>query len=219
MIDLAVCEWNPGSNRATVDPVVAVARLDMPAATRAVLVEKMKRHQFDDVVSINWAAITSDTGANSYDGAISNMNFSTGHICRKVTRNGWTLDHTEGAIVYLVDGRAFGFASACGNLFELVRNIRRANGPAREATEGDSVVADRGTELPATGAAEVTDPSEPESSDGRSFAPGWAYTPAFVVVGYQAIAVPVPCVPEPEAWVLILSGLAAVGFVARRRAA
>ncbi len=112
--DIPTCEWNPGSNRSLVYPVVAVARLDMPASTRAALVEKMRRHQFDDVVRIDWASIRSESDANQYEAVISNMNFgAAGRLCKTITRNKWTPDHVESALVYLVDGRAFGFAAVC----------------------------------------------------------------------------------------------------------
>lgn len=225
MIDLDRCEWNPGSNRSTVDPVVAVGRLEMPAPMRATLIEKMKRHHFDDVVSITWATITSDSNANSYDGAISRMNFAAGRICRAVTRHNWSADHVEGAIVYIVEGRAFGYASACGNLFEMRIAEAPAARPGRDALDVRLVDGPEET-LDAT----IADPQMPEAvtlgtedspgttSGGPAFTPGWAATPSFGGDGYVTHPELVSSIPEPHAWALLLAGLGAVGFVARRRA-
>ena len=117
--DILSCEWNPGSNRSMVDPVAAIARLDIPADIKKSLVEKFNKNKFDDIVTIDWAEIKSDHGINKYGPDISEMNFGNGRLCHKITRAKWKAEDRQGAIIFIVDGMAFGYAAACGNLFML----------------------------------------------------------------------------------------------------
>jgi hypothetical protein len=226
--DIAVCEWTPNSNRATVDPVVAVARLDIPAATRVALIEKMKRHHFDDVVKITWASITSNSGAYRYGNAISNMNFATGRICRAITRNKWSASDEEGSIVYIVGERAFGFASACGNLFELELTeapaAPAADGPGPAALVLGPVGGPEETTLDVSIAGLQVPEAETLGAGPSAGAPGW---PAFGWIGgpgyyCQQCCVPpahIPAVPEPSTALYLLGGLAMLYAVRRRAAA
>lgn len=230
--DLAVCEWAPGSNRSMVDPVVAVARLDMPEPTRAILIEKMKRHHFDDVVSIGWATVVSDTHANSYSATLSNMNFAEGRICRGITRNAWAIDRVEKAIVYIVDGRAYGEAQACSNLFELeLQNADRP--PADIATIADAQAAPESLSLGADVLAATTPAASAFTIPDELTSAGYTYAPATygpIPTFYSGSAIPIECpppppcncsvpmVPEPATWALMLCGVAAIVRIARRRA-
>lgn len=213
--DVGTCEWNPGSHRSMVDPVVAVARLDMPAPMRTELVEKIKRHQFDDVVSIHWASITSDEGRAAYAGDITNMNFADGRICKTVTRDKWTADQVEGAIVYRVGSRAFGYAAACGNLFELVSSERKEELAIAEAPLLAVAPVEPLSDGPT--AAAVYSPAwlgEDVASTGYAVG-GYIYAPIGGGVGGggffpapQPFPCPVPAVPEPSTWLLSAVGLA-----------
>ena len=226
MIDLPACEWRPASNRSIVDPVAAVARLDMPPPVRAVLVDKLRRHAFDDVVSITWATITSNSGQHQYAAAISNMNFARGRLCRSVTRSTWTVEQTEGALVYIVGDRAFGYAAACGNLFELTRlepPIAERQVPGADAPGATTAVGvlDAPPERSAF-TAPVEAPAGPLDTFTMAPALGMVYPPFSYGPIFYAPPVfnppccalpPVPAVAEPETYLLILAGLALIAAV------
>ena len=221
--NLATCEWHPGSNRSTVDPVVAVARLEMPEATRAVLVEKMKSHSFDDVVRITWAGIESVSGANSYDGAISNMNFGTGRICKAVTRNAWSIKHVENAIVYIVGDQAFGFAAVCGNLFRLTRFDKPAAQPVELAESvrlPDAALAESDVQLLGlpSGSGDVVSPdSAPITATGVSSATLAYFAPVFFAAPFITSQFFIAAsVPEPATYLQLFAGLMAVVLWRRR---
>jgi hypothetical protein len=216
--DLATCEWHPGSNRSVVDPIVAVARLDMPASTRALLIEKMSKHKFDDVVHITWTGIASES-SNSYEAAISNMNFANGRLCKTITRQTWTPDHIEDAIVYIVDGRAFGYAAACGNLFELTRKEPEApslpppTAMALEETLLPALLAPPTDTFVSSSSSEIT----PSSSTNGFYG---AASGAWLSVGgggggaccCPPLSTPPPVTPVPElpAWMLMFTAFAMV---------
>lgn len=211
--DLPSCEWHPASNRSLVDPVVAVARLDMPVPTRTALVEKLRRHQFDDVVHIDWAQIASESGTNRYGPAITNMNFgASGRLCRTVTRASWSELKHETALVYIVDGRAWGYASACGNLFEL-KLLPPV--PAVPESAGGGVVAASG--VPALVAPFV--PAPPVAFAPVEWLPPvvfWGPPIFFPPVFYNPLPPvwvkppPTPPVPESPAWLLFILGILAI---------
>lgn len=208
-MDATVCEWRPGSNRSLVDPIVAVARLDMPAPMRAMLIEKLRHHQFDDVVTIRWASITSNSHANDYEAVISNMNFSQGSLCKTVTRNSWSINHEEGALVYIVDGRAFGYAAVCGNLFELQHRERIArSAPPESDLLTESVVPSSvlpSSELPRV---DMPLPGVPAVASGAAVITGIpTYGPLIYSVSPTAL---VSTIPEPSTWALLGMGLIVV---------
>lgn len=215
--DLQTCEWShPGSNRSLVDPVVAVARLEMPAPTRAVLVEKMRRHQFDDVVRIDWASIRSENGADQYEAVIRNMNFGSGSICKTMTRNTWKADHVESAIVYLVDGRAFGFASVCGNLFEITRTEDAAPPAETNLPVGTAgpvypsvFVPPPVLQSPELPSSVVSMPRMPDVVADR-----FPLIPPLVAFG---VPLTVSAVPEPSSWLLLIAGALLMWLVLRLR--
>lgn len=220
--DLPSCEWHPGSNRATVNPVVAVARLDMPAPTRAALIAKMERHQFDDVVSITWAAVTSKQGANDYSADIRRMNFGEGRICERVTRAKWDSLHSEEAIVYIVDGRAYGVAAACGNLFEMSRTDHAAPlTPIAAPTYMDGSDLRTGGPIGFAYATPIPLAMVPAGAVGGYGGGSWGAAAGFGGGGgyvQQTVLCdcvptppcPVAAVPEPSTLALIVGGIAAV---------
>lgn len=219
MTDLPACEWHPASHRFTGDPVAAVARLSMPPAVRTVLVDKMSRHAFDDVVRITWSGVSSESGLNQYAAVIANMNFASGRLCRSVTRTHWTTQQAESAIVYIVGDRSFGYASACGNLFELTR----LEPPVAEGSVPGTGGAGAATEAvfdasPTLAAAPTAQPLAGTPDSPLSDVSGDAY-PAFGYVGSPGLndlpvivlrgkPPSVALIPEPHSGLLLLSGLA-----------
>ena len=274
MIDLAVCEWNPGSNRSVVSIESAAAHI--PVADRKPLIERFNRRQFDDTVRIGRDAITSDTGSLQYDAVIANMNFGHGDRCRRVTRARWRPTDVQGAVVFIVNGRAYGYAAVCGNLFELVGQ-KHSTPPAPQAglvpPETADVPPERLPTVPPLAWPGVDDSATANS--GFAVAPevghgsqGWSpasvqssavgfdtFSTASMAAGFGASAtgtlgfgglaagdalpgvlntqktvarnvfgntelqdaVAVQAVPEPTTYALMLAGLGAIGWLARRR--
>lgn len=209
--DIPVCQWSPGSNRSTVDPVVAVARLEMPAPVRKVLIEKMRRHAFDDVVTITWSGIYSDSGANQYLSAITNMNFAQGRLCKTIRRDKWPVDKREGAIVYIVGDHAIGYAAACGNLFELTRVPPKSAPPLAGPQALEAATPE--TAPPSDGPAFI-DTAAPPSTGERAGDPPRAYFMPTPVWGLRpcCFAPVAPPVPEPSTLALFAAGLVTLAW-------
>jgi len=214
--DLATCEWSPGSNRSTVDPIAAVFRLELPAPVRGALIAKMRRHKFDDVVTITRDGITSDSGAEQYAATIANMNFSTGRLCRSVTRTRWSAAQRESAIVYIVGEYAIGYAATCGNLFVLTRR------PAEPPAQPEAVALEPGGYAPMSApvapaeAAELVTFARVSAEPWSPPAINWSPIPCLppIVVPEP----PIPAVPEPSTWAMLCAGLALTLRSVRRRA-
>src|SRR4249919_269186 len=109
------CEWNPGINRSTVS--IEIAAQNVRSADRSLLITQFNKKNFSDVVEIRKDRISGQK--NQYESTISNMNFARNRLCRHITRAQWKDDTVVSAMVFLVNGNAYGYASACGNLFEL----------------------------------------------------------------------------------------------------
>lgn len=114
MPDLATCEWNPGSNRSIVSIEIAAKRV--PSADRSSLIAAFNARNYSDHVTITKDSIT---GTAQYESVIKNMNFGSGRLCKVVSRKKWKDADAVSAIVFHIKGRAYGYASVCGNLFEL----------------------------------------------------------------------------------------------------
>ena len=220
--DLPSCEWSPGTNRSLVDPIFAVTRLDMPLTTRTALVEKLRRRAFDDLVLIDRSSIRSESGRHQYEAAISNMNFGAGRLCHKVTRDKWTAAQQEGAMVYIVNGRAFGYAAACGNLFELVRR----EPPPKVVEAPPAAPVEPPPPVVVTLVAPPAAPSDPGGTPTTTWVEraGAPLVPPLYFGGSGGITTVTwtmppaisPPVPEPETWLMFMVGLLAVGWGARR---
>lgn len=228
MTDLPTCEWQAGSNRYTGSASEAVARLNLPPQVQNVLTEKMRTHRFDDVVKITDWRIESKGNLNSYAPGIINMNFGSGRLCKTVMRAKWSATQHEEALVYLVEGRAYGWAAVCGNFFELTRIEGRPEpvGAVEALASGNPAGAmDRAT---ATGApvqqiaavdALLSDVAEAGmaavggaalvSFAGGGPTPDYVYLPPSVDYTNATIA----AIPEPWTSALMVMGLAALLFV------
>lgn len=114
MVDLATCEWNPGINRSIVSIETAAKRVR--PEDRSLIVSQFNAKSYNDVVEIRKNSIT---GTAQYSAVIRNMNFGTGRVCKVITRSKWKQKDVVSAIVFWINGRSYGYASACGNLFEL----------------------------------------------------------------------------------------------------
>jgi hypothetical protein len=95
----------------------AVAK-QVPVPDQAELIRQFNARQFADKVRITRDNVVSE-GVFTYESTLRNMNFGSGSYCRIMTRKTWSEKDWQGAMVFFVNGRAYGYAAICGNLFEL----------------------------------------------------------------------------------------------------
>lgn len=228
------CDWsNPGADRYTGTPEAALARYsDIPAATRAKLLDNMRRHAYDDQVSIDAKGIT---GKRRYEPRLWGMHFGQSRICGEVDRSG--LRAPQSALAYTVDGYTILVPAICGNISR-ARRIEddepldaspRAGIPSSGGGGGFIPLAPLAA-VPADPAIGALAPSAPSTE--IAFAPpaaGAAPTtfqagaiPAFSgspsVIFYPGFTIPIatapigsggailPSVPEPASWALMALG-------------
>jgi hypothetical protein len=215
---IASCDWStPGADRYTGTVAAAIAAYGLPIATQSALIRAWERREFTDTVVIDREAIRGKTG--NY-GNLRAMHFgSAGRICQTVTRAGWSDSHIETGLVLCADSACIVVPSACSNVARITRRPDALAGPSGVGDTGaPQVVADDvpiAIADPFAQAPEAVTPVGPASFYGS---PGWPYAPSYVVGGYITHPEPVSSVPEPESWALLLAGLGAIWFVARRRA-
>ncbi|MDC8785681.1 MHFG family PEP-CTERM protein [Roseateles koreensis] len=233
------CSWDkPGVNPFMGDVVAAVDRYtDIPADTRARLKERMKKRDYDELVSIQRDGIV---GKAQYGSEIRDMYFGANNVCKTVSRAKWSLKAEERGLVYCEDGQCILVPTVCRNVSRITRlpskaaPVAAANSPANDSQaplelEPTSAgpLATGGPAAPGSfaqlaGAGSGLEGLPPTSAGPLGTALQGPTTGATSVPSLPAgTATPqtvVPGVPEPGTWAMLLSGLFAVGFVARRRA-
>jgi hypothetical protein len=124
------CEWSqPGHDPYMGDLPGAIDHyLDIPVATRDRLKQRMRRLDYDDLVSIRKNGID---GRSSYEPGIRQMHFGEGRVCAEVTRQSWKPDHAEGGLAYCEDGFCVLVPFVCRNLSRI---RQRPPAPAAQAT-------------------------------------------------------------------------------------
>ena len=231
----ADCSWDhPGQDRFTGDVVKAVDSFsDLDAGTRARLKDRLKNlKNYDDVVTITRDGIT---GKSSYDPEIRNMHFGKDRLCKTVTRKKWLPDHREHGMVYCEGSSCVMIPAVCGNLSEITR--RAAVGGGGTPAPDDGIAGGPGgggvplllqpPQQPPTvpGAIEplvppellvppepLPDPAEIVTPPGPWLQPPYLpNSPSIIVLPPP----PVPVVPEPPTWILLVAGLLAIRFAAR----
>jgi hypothetical protein len=177
---LAECSWDrPGHNPFMGDVVAAVDRYtDIPAPVRGRLKQRMQSRQYDEIVSIRRDRIE---GKQQYGGAIRDMHFGSGSVCRAVTRAGWAAQMQERGLVYCGSGHCILVPTVCRNVSRIVR--QEATGPAAAAAQGGGDAGELPFDPPGAG---------PAAAEGPAFPAGGENTPAdsFAGLGGEARAGP-----------------------------
>lgn len=243
---LPACSWDrPGVNPFMGDVVAAVDDYkDIPQAVRTKLKTRMEARSYDEIATIRRDAIV---GQAKYGGEIRDMHFGAGSVCRTVTRTKWTPQTEERGLVYCEDSHCIIVPTVCRNVSRIKRLAARPVATSPVATmaaassaqelddpqaqlELDPPSAGPTTGVPAPnergsfaqmvaepGPAPVLSPSTPLGTPTPSPAPG-GFIPPSLPPGTVTETPQPPPVPEPGTWALLLSGLATVALIARRRA-
>ncbi|WP_229423575.1 MHFG family PEP-CTERM protein [Massilia frigida] len=239
------CNWDhPGVNPFMGDVVAAVDRYrDIPPQVRARLKERMADRNFDEFVTIGRDSIK---GQNYYESKIRDMHFGAGTVCGSVSRAGWSTKTKQAGLVYCEGDHCILVPTVCRNVSRIHRlgtsrpsRPRTAGGPGSSmslseqppAAESELALALRGTsaepKFPVPEHASSTPPGLIAYQGGvpvPPIGPG-GFGPPFrdgPTTGIDLTPVPdtnlpaVP-VPEPEQWMMMGFGLAAVLAAARRR--
>ncbi len=129
---LATCSWDrPGVNPYRGELGAAVDRYtDIPAATRAVLKQRMAAQRYDDMAVIGRDHIT---GGSRYSAELRDMHFGNGRLCRSVTRKGWPAQAEERGLVYCEGAHCIIVPTVCRNVSRVTRLPAAA--AARSAAE------------------------------------------------------------------------------------
>lgn len=223
---VAACDWNqPGQARYTGTAASAIhAFADIPQPTRDDLIAKWERRDIADSVVIDRDSIRGQ--AHEYSPVIRSMHFgSAGKQCATVTRAGWTPEHVETALVICSGAYCVALPAICGNWFVITRN-----GAPRETPGGPGFVPVMpigwGPVLPpAFGVPYVPAPALPAvpGAPGYPGAPGipdasfgGGFSTLVVESCCDCLPVPIAPIPEPHEYALMLSGLALIGWKAKR---
>lgn len=115
MTTLDSCSWDrPGFSRFTGDPVVAVARYNLPPDVVKDLQAKMSARRYDDLATITRDDISSPTVQYS---DLRSMHFgSKGKVCNSVTRSKWAVTDKQMALIYCSGDYCVALPTVCGNL-------------------------------------------------------------------------------------------------------
>ncbi len=238
------CSWDkPGVNPFMGDVVAAVDRYqDIPAATRERLKARMQKRDYDELVTIQRDGIK---GQAQYGSEIRDMHFGANSVCKTVSRAKWTQKYEERGLVYCEDGQCILVPTVCRNVSRIQRLSPKAAAGGSTVASAAHEVTEPQTPLeidpPAAGPVATTAPSPANSFSqiasgngsnegfdisslpptGAGFGapnpgPGGVFVPS-LPPGTVEVPPVVPGIPEPGTWAMLMAGLFAVGFVARRR--
>lgn len=225
MITINHCDWNsPGADPFHGEVPAAVARYtEIPPAARDELRRRMERHEFDDVAEIRRDTIT---GRHDY-ADMRSMHFGK-KLCRKVSRAKWTDAMVERGLVYCVeDGRYCVIVpTVCSNVSLVTRLVPRAAPPVAEVPPVFELPVEPPGAIPSDPPAEwpPINTGVPETFEEGSGPPAQWWPPVYVygppsivfVPGPPIVVPPVPAIPEPSTWLLMVLGVAALSIRARR---
>lgn len=214
------CSWDsPGANRFTGDASAAVQQYEMPQSIRNRLSERLRQHDFDEVVKITRDSIR---GEAEYDD-LREMFFGENRLCRSVSRQKWSPSAVERGLVFCEGEYCVLLPTVCGNLSRVSR-VR-----AREPLAGgpDSLVPLTPIVLPLVELPKVTTELQPlspllpeESAAPALLTPVLSLTTSFgslsttAVIRCTSYHSPSP-VPEPRTLALLAIGLLVLFWIVR----
>ncbi|MBS0447118.1 MAG: MHFG family PEP-CTERM protein [Proteobacteria bacterium] len=199
---------------------------DIPADVRARLKERMKRLDYDDLVSIRRDGIE---GGRGYDPEIRDMYFGSGRVCHSVTRSRWTTDQQERGLVYCESGQCILVPTVCRNVSRITPVAAAAPPAAADAGGPPDELAfappGAGPSTPgdpaAVGPNVLPSGTPPGAPDGGGLIGPPIAIPTFPIIPGGILPVgptpPITPVPEPQTWALWAAGLVALGIFRLRR--
>ncbi len=214
------------------------------APVRERLKARIRDRNYDEIVTIGRDAIVGDA---TYDARISAMHFGGNKVCRQVTRAAWSDKLTERGMVFCEQGHCLMVPTVCRNVARIKRLAEPKHAMSGlHAADGDDVADDAlafggGIVGPMpvyrsafnsaasnvnfhSSLSQFAQPSwigsrsstfgssmggSPFGSGGISWGSGGTRPP---IGGNTSLPV-----PEPETWLMLVAGLAAVGFMVRRK--
>ncbi len=136
------CSWDqPGQHPFMGDVPAAVDDYpDIPAARRERLKDRLRRHDYDDVV---WITRDGIHGSANYGPELTGMHFGTHRVCERVSRTRWRRDHREMALAYCEGTECIVVPTVCRNVSRVVRRAPPAAAapPAAQSPPGPLVFA------------------------------------------------------------------------------
>lgn len=173
----------------------------------------MAQRAYDDVVTIGRTSIT---GRATYGSTIRDMHFGHDRICHEVSRAGWSAAMLERGLVYCEERQCILVPTICRNVSRISR-AEVADEPIVAAAPPQSAlppgiagpVAPTDVSQEPQGEKSFVAASEPTEEGG---APGIVFYPGVVIGGGGGTgptgSLPIPPVPEPGTWALMLAGAA-----------
>lgn len=232
------CSWDrPGHDSFMGDVPAAVDRYkDIAPDVRERLKTRMRAHDYDDIVEISRDSIEGNAG---YEPRIRDMHFGQGRVCASVSRDRWSDDQRERALVYCEGGDCVMVPTVCRNVSRIARVPGGGGGPVPPPGEGELPFDPPGAGAPApvpegqvpplstlppsplTGVPGIP-PGSFANPPPVSFGPPSAGppisipTPPLFVLPPRVEDVPTPAVPEPSTWAMAAAGLALLTLLVRR---
>lgn len=116
---LSSCSWDsPGIDRYVGSTVQAVNNYtDIPAPVRDILIKRMERKNYDDIVEITRDKIS---GKSTYTD-LRDMHFGKNKICKTITREKWKPGTLERALIFCEQGHCIAIPTVCGNVSRISR--------------------------------------------------------------------------------------------------
>ncbi|WP_256079714.1 MHFG family PEP-CTERM protein [Massilia sp. YIM B04103] len=236
------CSWDrPGRNPYRGTPAAAMSRYpDIPEPQRRILAERIARGQMDEMVDISRDAITGK-GKHGYESEIRDMHFAARTVCGEVTRSKWAPERLEPAAIYCEGEHCIIVPKICNNISRITRKppavvqakplpklvkpkLRHIDpGQIEEAEEIDGELTDAlaalGEEVPAD--MPFAHVGAPGTVDMMDFISGKDDGDVGRFLhnrdpNLDRDMTPVP-VPEPSAWLMLLSGIGLLGAWRLRR--
>ncbi|WP_197507036.1 MHFG family PEP-CTERM protein [Mitsuaria sp. 7] len=209
---------------------------DIAPEVRERLKARMRAHDYNDIVEISRDRIVGDA---SYEPQIRDMHFGQGRVCASVSRDRWTDEQRERALVYCEGTACVMVPTVCRNVSRIARVPGSGGGGGAAPPGEDELIFDppgAGAPTPVPADAPpfaslpptplpyvpVTPPgsfsSPPRVSIGPPSGgppPVTVPTPLFVLPP-RAVEIPPPAVPEPSTVAMLVAGLALLALTVRR---